>query len=66
MEQDAVVFQDQAAVAGKEVAELKEAIRRKDEQVEAGDLAVAKAASLEAEVARLTQSLAELEVSWKA
>ncbi|KAL6209997.1 hypothetical protein ACLB2K_020935 [Fragaria x ananassa] len=66
VEQNAAVFQDQAAAAGREVAELKEAIMRKDEQVEAGELAVAKVASLEAEVVRLTQSLAELEMSWKA
>ena len=63
MEQNAAVFQAQAVAADREVAELKEAIRRKDEQVEAGEVAVAKVASLEAEVAKLTQSLAELEVS---
>ncbi|KAL6220516.1 hypothetical protein ACLB2K_008272 [Fragaria x ananassa] len=45
--QDAAVFRDQADAAGKEVAELKEAMRGKDEQVEARELAVAKVASLE-------------------
>lgn len=38
-------------------------MQKKDEQVEAGHLAIAKAPSLETEVARLTQSLAELEIS---
>ena len=48
------------------MAELKEDIRRKDEQVVAGEVAAAKVASLEAEVEKLTQALTELEVSWKA
>ena len=46
-EQNAAVFQAQ-------VAELKEDIRRKDEQVVAGEVAAAKVASLEAEVEKLT------------
>ena len=54
-EQNATVFQAQATAADREVAELKEAIRRKDEQVEAGELAITKVASLEAEVAKLTK-----------
>ena len=58
-EQNTAVFQAQ-------VLELKEVIRRKDEQVVAGKVAAAKVASLEAEVEKLTQALAELEVSWKA
>jgi len=47
------------------VAELKEVVRKKDEQMEALEVAAAKATSLEAEVAKLTQALADLEVSWK-
>lgn len=66
VEQDTVVFRDQAETTRKEVAELKEAMRGKDEQVRARELAVAKVASLESEVARLTQFLTELKVSWKA
>ena len=58
-DQNTAVFQAQ-------VAELKEVVRKKDEQVEALEVAAAKAASLEAEVAKLTQALADLEVSWKA
>ena len=65
LEQDAAVCREQAAATEKVVAELKEAMQKKDEQVEAGQLAIAKVASLETEVARLTQSLAELEMSWK-
>ena len=41
------------------MAELKEAIRKKDVQVEAEEVAIAKVASLETEVAKLTQVLAE-------
>ncbi|KAL6225546.1 hypothetical protein ACLB2K_004396 [Fragaria x ananassa] len=48
-----------------QVAELKEVVRRKDEQIEVLEVAAAKATSLEAEVAKLTQALADLEVSWK-
>ena len=55
-EQNTAVFQAQ-------VAELKEVVRKKDEQVEALEVAAAKAASLEAEVAKLTQTLADQEVS---
>ena len=45
------------------MAELKEVVRKKDEQMEALEVAAAKATSLEAEVAKLTQALADLEVS---
>ena len=46
-------------MAGKEGAELKEAMKKKDNQVEAEEVAIAKAASLETEVAKLTQALVE-------
>lgn len=61
LEQDITVYRDQAAVAGKEVAELKVVIQKKDEQLEAGEVAITKVASLETEAARLTHELAEQE-----
>ena len=51
-DQNTAVFQAQ-------VAELKEVVRRKDEQIEVLEVAAAKATSLEAEVAKLTQALAD-------
>ena len=47
------------------MAELKEVIQEKDKQVEAEEVAAAKVASLEAEVARLNHALAEQERVWK-
>ena len=61
LEQDAVVFRDQAAASG-EVVELKKAMQEKDKQVEAGEVAAAKVVSLEVELTRLTQALAEQEI----
>lgn len=65
LEQDAIVFRDQAATVGKEVAELKKAMEEKDKQVEAGEVVAAKVASLEAEMAKLNHALAEQERAWK-